>query len=134
MTTLAFPKEVPTATFPALKEAELCRRKACARVIRDQKRYGHLMGQPSEWCVVTENGLAKPSFHARYERDLLRDRLERGHRVVLTLGIIAESRVSLTPDNHVAEVKVEDPCNVPSDQLTELTEQAKVHALSGPVA
>jgi preprotein translocase subunit YajC len=122
-------EETPIAVL-ALEEAERCRRRACAKVIRDQRQYADLMGQPSGWCVVTEKGPWKRSFHARHELDLLHDHLESGHKVVLTVGIIANPRVPLTSNNHVSEVKVEDSCKLPFEKLVVVTAQAKIHATS----
>jgi preprotein translocase subunit YajC len=120
---------VPT-TFAALDEAERCRREACAKINKDPQRFAELVGQPSGWCVVTEKGFWKRSFHGPHERDLLRERLESGHKVVLTVGIVADPRVSMTSDNHVAEVRVEESCKLPFDKLAVITAQAKIHATS----
>ena len=130
LTTLAIQAKETPITVLALEEAERCRRRACAKVIKDQRQYADLMGQPSGWCVVTEKGPWKRSLHARHELDLLRDHLESGHKVVLTVGIIANPRVPMTSNNHVSEVKVEDSCNLPFEKLVVLTAQAKVHAIS----
>ena len=86
-------------------EAERCRREACAKIKNDPQRYAGLVGQPSGWCVVTEKGFWKRSFHGPHEQHLLRDRIESGHKVVLTVGIVANPRLPMTADNHVAEVE-----------------------------
>ena len=130
MITLAIQTEGTSITVLALEEAERCRRRACAKVIKDQRQFGDLMGQPSGWCVVTEEGPQKRSFHARHELDLLRGHLESGHKVVLTVGIKANPRVPMTSNNHVAEVKVEDSCKLSFEKLVVLTAQAKIHAIS----
>lgn len=122
--------EVLSTTFAAFEEAERCRRDACARIKQDPQRYAGLVGQPSGWCVVTEKGFWKRSFHGLHEKELLRDRIESGHKVVLTVGVVADPRVSMTADNHVAEVKVEESCKLPFDKLAVLTAQAKIHATS----
>jgi hypothetical protein len=44
--------------------------------------------------------------------------------------VVANPRVSMTPDNHVAEVRVGDSCKLPFDKLAVLTAQAKMHATS----
>ena len=123
-------EEVVSTAFSALHEAERCRREACAKINSDPQRYAGLVGQPSGWCVVTEKGFWKRSFHGAHEQSLLRDRLEHGHKVVLTVGIVADPRVSITSDNHVAEVTVGDACKLPFDKLAVLTAQAKMHATS----
>ena len=130
MIALAIQTEETLITVLALEEAERCRRSACAKVIKDQRQYADLMGQPSGWCVVTEKGPWKRSFHARPELDLLRDHLESGHKVVLTVGIIANPRVPITSNNHVSEVTVDDSCKLPYEKLVVLTARAKIHATS----
>lgn len=118
--------EVSTA-MAALQEAERCRREACDKIKSDPQRYAGLVGQPSGWCVVTE-GFWKRAFHGPQEQSQLRERLEKGHKVVLTVGLVANPRVSMTADNHVAEVSVGDSCKLPFDKLAVLTAQAKLHA------
>lgn len=122
-------EKVPT-TFAALEEAERCRKEACDKINKDPQRYPELVGQPSGWCVVTEKGFWKRSFHSPHERDLLRERIESGHKVLLTVGVVADPRVSMTTNNHVAEVKVNEACKLPFDKLAVLTAQAKIHATS----
>lgn len=113
-----------------LQEAERCRREACAKIKSDPQRYAGLVGQPSGWCVVTEKGFWKRSFHGQHEQNLLRDRIESGHKVVLTVGVVADPRVSMTAENHVAEVSVGESCKLPFDKLAVLTAQAKIHVTS----
>lgn len=121
-------EEISTA-MAALQEAERCRREACDKIKNDPQRYAGLVGQPSGWCVVTE-GFWKRAFHGPQEQGLLRERLDKGHKVVLTVGVVANPRVSMTSDNHVAEVSVGDSCKLPFDKLAVLTAQAKLHATS----
>jgi hypothetical protein len=121
--------EIKTAT-DVLQEAERCRSEACAKIKSDPQRYAGLVGQPSGWCVVTEKGFWKRSFHGPHEQSLLRDRIESGHKVILTVGVVADPRVSMTADNHVAEVSVGDACKLPFDKIAILTAQAKMHATS----
>ncbi len=114
-----------------LQEAERCRRDACAKIKNDPQKYAGLVGQPSGWCVVTEKGFwNKRSFHGPHEQHLLRDRIESGHKVVLTVGIVADPRASITADNHVAEVSLGDECKLPFEKVAVLTAQAKMHATS----
>lgn len=121
--------EETATTLAALQEAERCRREACDKIKKDPQRYAGLVGQPSGWCVVTE-GFWKRAFHGPQEQSQLRERLEKGHKVLLTVGVVANPRVSMTPDNHVAEVSVGDSCKLPFDKLAVLTAQAKLHATS----
>jgi len=119
-------EEVPAA----VKEAERCRREASEMITKDPSRYASLVGQPSGWCVVTEKGFWKRSFHGHNEESLLRDRIQHGHKVILTVGIVADPRVSVTAQNHVATVSVSDECKLPGEKLAVITAQAKLHAAS----
>ncbi|KAA6463169.1 hypothetical protein DYQ86_07540 [Acidobacteria bacterium AB60] len=130
MAILGIEKEEVSVAMDALQEAERCRREACAKINKDPQRYAGLIGQPSGWCVVTEKGFWKRSFHGAHEQNLLRDRIASGHKVVLTVGVVADPRVSITADNHVAEVRVADSCKLPFEKLAVLTAQAKMHATS----
>jgi hypothetical protein len=121
--------KVPVASA-VVQEAERCRREAFATVTKDPQRYASLIDQPSGWCVVTEKGFWKRSFHGPHEQSILCDRIDSGHKVLLTVGIVADPRVSVTPDNHVASVKVDESCKLPWDKLALLTAQAKMHAAS----
>jgi hypothetical protein len=122
--------EEVSVALAAVKEAERCRREASAMISKDPVRFADLVGQPSGWCVVTENGFWSRSFHSRHEESLLRERLEHGHKVILTVGIVADPRVSVTPQNHVAAVHVDDSCKLPSEKLAVITAHAKIHAAS----
>ena len=95
---------------------------------QEPERYAALAGQPSGWCVVTEKGFWKRAFHAHNEESLLRERLEKGHKVILTLGIVADPRVSVTPQNHVATVRVNESCKLSREKLAVITAHAKIHA------
>jgi preprotein translocase subunit YajC len=118
-----------SAALAVIQEAERCRREAQEMITKDPSRFGALASQPSGWCVVTE-GFWKRAFHAPHEQNVLRERLEKGHKVVLTLGIIADPKVSVTAENHVAAVKVNEECKLPWDKLAVITAQAKIHAAS----
>jgi hypothetical protein len=124
--TIMVNEEVPAA----VKEAERCRREASEMITKDPSRYASLVGQPSGWCVVTEKGFWKRSFHGHNEESLLRDRIQHGHKVILTVGIVADPRVSVTAQNHVATVSVSDECKLPGEKLAVITAQAKLHAAS----
>ena len=114
----------------AVKEAERCRLEAYEMITKNPERYASLKGQPSGWCVVTEKGFWKRSFHGHNEESLLRDRIQKGHKVILTVGIVADPRVSVTAQNHVAAVKVSDECKLPGEKLAVITAHAKLHAAS----
>ena len=122
--------EEVSVALAAVKEAERCRREACALITKDPDRYAALAGQPSGWCVVTEKGFWKRSFHSQHEESLLRQRLEHGHNVILTLGIVADPRVPVTSQNHVAAVHVDESCKLSAEKLAVITAHAKIHAAS----
>jgi hypothetical protein len=69
----------------ALAEAERCSREAKS-LVKDEGRYSGLIGKPSAWCVVTEKGLWSRAFHTELEKDRLTECIEKGHRVILTVG------------------------------------------------
>ncbi len=121
-------EEEVSASLAAVNEAERCRLEANAMIKQEPDRYAALAGQPSGWCVVTEKGFWKRAFHAHNEESLLRERLEKGHKVILTLGIVADPRVSVTPQNHVATVRVDGSCKLPMEKLAVITAHAKIHA------
>lgn len=114
----------------AVREAERCRREAYETINNNPDRYASLVGQPSGWCVVTEKGFWTRSFHGHHEEGLLRDRIQNGHKVILTVGIVADPRVSVTAENHVAAVRVSDQCKLPGEKLAVVTAHAKLHAAS----
>lgn len=122
-------KDEVSVALAAVKEAERCRREANELIKTNPDRYAALAGQPSGWCVVTE-GFWKRSFHAHNEASQLQERLEKGHKVILTLGIVADPRVSVTPQNHAATVRVGEACKLPEEKLALLTAQAKLYAAS----
>jgi hypothetical protein len=114
----------------AVREAERCRREAHEMITKNPDRYASLVGQPSGWCVVTEKGFWKRSFHGHHEASLLRDRIQSGHKVILTVGIVADPRVSVTAQNHVAAIRVSEGCKLPEEKLAVITAHAKLHAAS----
>lgn len=124
--TIKMNQEVPEA----VSEAERCRREAYEMITKDPNRYASLVGQPSGWCVVTEKGFWKRSFHGHHEESLLRDRIQNGHKVILTVGIVADPRVSVNAQNHVATVSVSEGCKLPGEKLAVITAHAKLHAAS----
>ena len=93
-----------------LAEAERCRREAHATVEKNLALYSDLVGQPSGWCVVTEKGLWSRQFHTMADEDRLREKIEKGHRVVLTVGLVANPAIPLYPSNHAAIITIAEPC------------------------
>jgi hypothetical protein len=63
------------------------------------------------------------------DEDRLRERIEHGHTVVLTVGLVATPGIGvLTPKNHTAVVSIAEPRRYSEDKLAILTTRAKVHA------
>jgi hypothetical protein len=112
----------------AINEAESCRLEAMAAISNNPERYAALRDQPSGWCVVTQKGFWPRVYHDGYSQERLRDHLDRGHKVLLTVGIVAKPDSPLNRDTHVAAVKVADPINVREDKLQLIMVRAKLHA------
>ena len=118
-----------------LAEAERCRKEARAKVEGNSILYSELLSQPSGWCVVTEKHTWSRRFHTMVDEDRLRERVERGHRIVLTLGLVANPNIPLTPCNHVAIVSVAELPTHNPDTLANIGVRAKRYAakaLYGP--
>jgi len=62
------------------------------------------------------------------DEDLLRERIERGHRVVLTVGLVANPGVPLSPSNHVAVTAFAEPRTHNSETLAVISIRAKARA------
>ena len=84
-----------------IAEAERCRREAIS-VVGNDARYSELIGQPSSWCIVTEKGLWSRTFHTVLEKDRLEDCLAKGHRVVLTVGLVGHPNIPLHASKYVS--------------------------------
>ena len=112
----------------AIAEAERCRKEARAAVEQDVGKYAQLRDQPSGWCVVTQKGLWSRSYHNVYGQEQLREYIDRGHKVLLTVGIVAKPDAPLNADTHVARVKVADPGRLSDDKLHLVSTRAKLHA------
>jgi hypothetical protein len=118
---------VPPADL-AIKEAESCRLEAKSAIKNNPDRYAALRDQPSGWCVVTQKGFWSRAYHDGYSQEQLRDHLDRGHKVLLTVGIVAKPDAPLNKDTHVAAVKVAEPLKAREDKLQLITVRAKLHA------
>ncbi len=112
----------------AIAEAERCRLEAVATVAKYPDRYAALKGQPSGWCVVTQKGFWSRAYHDGYRQDHLRDLLDRGHKVLMTVGIVAKPDVPLNTNTHVATVALAEPQKLPEHKLQLITVRAKLHA------
>ena len=112
----------------AVDEAERCRKDAKAAIEQNPGKYGHLNRQPSGWCVVTQKGFWSRAYHNGYGEERLKEVLDHGHRVLLTVGIVAKPDSPLSPDSHVAAVKVAMPEKLSDLQLQLISVRAKLHA------
>ena len=95
-----------------IAEAELCRRQAASMASNDP-RFSGLVGQPSAWCVVTQKGFWSREFHTPREKDRLHECLEKGHRVVLTVGLVSRPEVPL----HAYQIRIRGSDSRPSETL-----------------
>jgi hypothetical protein len=112
----------------AVAEAERCRIEAKTTVKQNPSRYGGLSEQPSGWCVVTQKGLWSRVYHNGYGESRLKECLDRGHRVLVTVGLVAKPDSPLTADTHVASVAVADPERLSDYKLQLVSVRAKLHA------
>jgi len=112
----------------ALEEAERCRTEVRTAVEQDPQRHAGLQGQPSGWCVVTQKGLWSRVYHNGYGETNLRDCLDRGHKVLMTVGIVAKPDSPLQPDSHLALVRVGDRGSLSDGKLELISIRAKLHA------
>lgn len=112
----------------AVAEAERCLLEARKAIAKDPDRYAELAGQPSGWCVVTQNGFWSRKYHDRFEESRMRDCIERGHKVVLTVGLVAKPDSPLNANNHMASVSVSELQKISRDKIAMITVRAKIHA------
>ena len=112
----------------AVAEAERCRLEAQNRVKQNPGKYAELERQPSGWCVVTQKGLWSRVYHNGYGEARLRESIDRGHQVLLTVGIVANPQAPLKPDTHVASVKIINPGKLSEYKLDLVAVRAKLHA------
>ena len=111
----------------AVAEAERCRVEAQNRVKQNPGKFADLKQQPSGWCVVTQKGLWSRVYHNGYGEARLRESIDRGHKVLLTVGIVAKPDSSQA-DTHVASVKVADSGKLIEYKLHLVSVRAKLHA------
>ena len=112
----------------AVAEAQRCRMEAKTTVKENPDKYGGLSEQPSGWCVVTQKGLWSRIYHNGYGESRLKECLDRGHRVLVTVGLVAKPDSPLTADTHVASVRVADPERLSDYKLQLVSVRAKLHA------
>ncbi|SRR5579871_5558421 len=109
--------------------AERCRREALSLVGKDP-RYSELSGQPAAWCVVTEKGLWSRTFHTASEKDRLQECIEKGHRVILAVGLVAQPGAPLHASKYASVVAVADSQKYSEDKLGDIAVRAKLRAAS----
>jgi hypothetical protein len=112
----------------AVAEAERCRVEAKTTVKENPEIYADLSQQPSGWCVVTQKGPLSRLYHNGYGEAKLREDLDRGHKVLLTVGLVAKPDSPLNANRHVASVRVADPGRLSDYKLQLVSAQAKLHA------
>ena len=112
-----------------IARAEQCRREALSMVSKDS-RYSELVGQPSGWCVVTEKGLWSRAFHTVLERDQLNECIEKGHRVVFTVGLVSQPGVPLHATRYASVVAVSEAQKYSEDKIADIAVRAKLRAAS----
>lgn len=122
---LSIMQSSPTDT--ALAEAERCRQDARATVEHNPD-HAALKDKPSGWCVVTQRGFWSRVYLNVYGAEKLRDLLDRGHRVLLTVGIVATPDAPLSTETHVASVRIAEPCKFSAYKLHLISTRAKLHA------
>jgi hypothetical protein len=85
---------------------------------------------PTGWCVVTEIGFWSSAFHSIVDSDLLRERINRGRRVILTVGMVAMPGSNHTGTDHVAVVSREKLETPSGKKLERIVARAKRRAAS----
>lgn len=118
-----------SATNDVISEAERCRQEALSLVGKDP-HYSELNGQPGGWCVVTEKGLWSRAFHTALEKERLQECLDKGHRVIMAVGLVAQPGVPLHSSKYASVVAVADPCKYSEDKLGDIAVRAKLRAAS----
>ena len=118
-----------SAKNDVIDEAERCRREALSLVGKDPS-YSELSGQPGGWCVVTEKGLWSRTFHTALEKEQLQACLDKGHRVIMAVGLVAQPGVPLHSSKYASVVAVADPCRYSEDKLGDIAVRAKLRAAS----
>jgi len=112
----------------ALAEAENCRLEARAIVGKSSDRHAALKDQLFGSCVVTRKGVWRCVYHNVYGEAGLRECLERGHKVLPTVGIVAKPESPLDTESHLALVRIAQPGRL-SDYKVDLSSvRAKLHA------
>ena len=112
-----------------IAEAERCRCEAVS-LVKNDARYSELIGQPSAWCVVTEKGIWSRTFHTALEKDHLIECLEKGHRVILTVGLVSRPGIPLHASKYASVVAKAEPRKYSEDKLAHIAVRGKLRAAS----
>lgn len=112
----------------AIAEAERCKNEARSAVKQNPDKYAQLKDQPAGWCVVTRKGLWTRVYHNVYGEPKLKEVLDRGHEVLLAVGIVARPDAPLNPESHVASVHLVNPGGLSEYKLHLIAVRAKLHA------
>jgi hypothetical protein len=118
-----------SVTDNVIAEAERCRHEAISVVGKDA-RYSELIGQPSSWCIVTEKGLWSRTFHTLLEKDRLHECITKGHRVVLTVGLVSHPGIPLHASKYASVVAIGEARKYSEDKLADIAVRAKIRAAS----
>ena len=110
-------------------EAERCSREAVS-LVKNDPRYSELIGKRSAWCVVTEKGLWSRAFHTAMDRDRLSECIEKGHHVILTVGLVSEPGIPLHACKYASVVAIAEPRKYSEDKLSDIAVRAKLRAAS----
>ncbi len=110
-------------------EAERCSRDVIS-LVKTDPRYSELIGKPSAWCVVTEKGLWSRAFHTSMDRDGLSECIEKGHQVILTVGLVSEPGTPLYACKYASVVAIAEPRKYSEDKLADIAMRAKLRAAS----
>jgi len=109
--------------------AERIRRRA-QEIAEQYPQCTELAGQPSGWCVVSQKGWWPYAFHNMVDEDILRERINDGHRVIITVGLVAKPGCKFSPTDHVAVVAGANSEPPLDRKLTRLIRRAKHRAAS----
>ena len=113
-----------------IADAERLRRRAKSIVQEHPGRYANVVGEPSGWSVVTKRGWWACDFHNMLDEDRLCEMIERGHKVILIVGMVAARGTALTATNHVAVVSKILQGEISGEKLARMVFRAKRCAAS----
>jgi hypothetical protein len=80
--------------------------------------------------VVTEKDLWSRTFHTSLDKDRLSECIEKGHRVILTVGLVSEPGIPLHACNYASVVAIAQAPKHSEDKLADIAVRAKLRAAS----